>query len=305
MQNLIIDPEFRDKIPPLTAEEFSKLEENILADGEVREPLVLWNNTIIDGHHRWQIIQKHPEIPYKVKHMEFSDKWAAVAWMCSNQLGRRNLTDEQKTYLLGKQYEAQKMTQGGDRKSKPQNGDLKQGERLSTSQKIAREHGVGKNTVERAEHFAKGLDEADRVSPGIKQAVLSGEVKAPKKVISEIRNTPEKKKEKVVEAIRKNDGVTLERLTRPNQPFIPIPNATPVEQRPPYNVDDFREELMAIVKNMESCFKQTLVLAHREMLDTAVGRDTAREVLSTAKKEIQKYVDMVQKVEDLKNNETV
>ena len=310
MQNLIIDPEFRDKIPPLTAEEFSKLEENILADGEVREPLVLWNDTLIDGHHRWQIIQKHPEIPYKVKRMEFSDKWAAVAWMCSNQLGRRNLTDEQKTYLLGKQYEAQKMTQGTNnqyvqaKSESPQNGAF-QKRSLRTSQIIAKEHGVGKNTVERAEHFAKGLDEADRVSPGIKQAVLSGEVKAPKKVISEIRNMPEKKKEKVVEAIRKNDGVTLERLTRPNQPFIPIPNATPVEQRPPYNVEDFREELMDIVKNMESCFKQTLVLAHREMLDTAEGRDAAREVLSMAKSEIQKYVDMIQKVEDLKNNETV
>lgn len=28
------------------------------------------------------------------------------------QLGRRNLTDAQKTYLIGRQYEAQKMTKG-------------------------------------------------------------------------------------------------------------------------------------------------------------------------------------------------
>ena len=37
MKNFNIDPEFRDKIPPLTADEFAKLEENIVADGEVRE----------------------------------------------------------------------------------------------------------------------------------------------------------------------------------------------------------------------------------------------------------------------------
>lgn len=59
MRKLIVDPTFRDKIPPLLSDEFSKLEENILADGEVREPLVVWGDTIIDGHHRWKIIQDY------------------------------------------------------------------------------------------------------------------------------------------------------------------------------------------------------------------------------------------------------
>ena len=41
VRQLNVDPEFRDKIPPLSADEFSKLEENIVTDGEVREPLVV------------------------------------------------------------------------------------------------------------------------------------------------------------------------------------------------------------------------------------------------------------------------
>ena len=112
MEQFNINPEFRDKIPPLSEDEFKRLEENIVNDGEVREPLIVWNNTLIDGHHRWQIIQKHPEIPYKVKEMNFPDKWGAISWMCSNQLGRRNITNEQRTYLLGKLYEARKNTIG-------------------------------------------------------------------------------------------------------------------------------------------------------------------------------------------------
>ena len=52
---LTIDPEFRDKIPPLTETEYAQLRENILADGEVYEPIVVWNGTIIDGHNRWKI----------------------------------------------------------------------------------------------------------------------------------------------------------------------------------------------------------------------------------------------------------
>lgn len=45
---------------------------------------------------------------------------------------------------------------------------------------LAKELGVARETVKRSEHFAKGLDAAEAVSPGIRDAVLSGEVKAPK-----------------------------------------------------------------------------------------------------------------------------
>ena len=39
--------------------------------------------------------------------------YAAIVWICKNQFGRRNLTEEQKSYLRGKQYEAEKMAIGG------------------------------------------------------------------------------------------------------------------------------------------------------------------------------------------------
>ena len=66
MDKLTIDPEFRDKIPPLTEDEFSLLEENILSDGAVFSPLVVWDGIILDGHNRYEIIQKHPELVYAV-----------------------------------------------------------------------------------------------------------------------------------------------------------------------------------------------------------------------------------------------
>lgn len=65
-----------------------------MQDGEVRESIVVWGNTIIDGHNRYKIVQAHPEIPFKVKQMTFADDWDAIAWMCKNQLGRRNLTEQ-------------------------------------------------------------------------------------------------------------------------------------------------------------------------------------------------------------------
>ena len=59
--DLIIDPEFAEKIPPLTPDEYKQLEENILADG-ILSPLIVWNGVIVDGHNRYRILKDHPEI---------------------------------------------------------------------------------------------------------------------------------------------------------------------------------------------------------------------------------------------------
>ena len=203
--NLNIDPEFRDKIPPLSQDEFSKLEENILADGEVREPLVVWDGTIIDGHHRWKIIQKHPEIPYKVKRMDFPDKYAAIIWMCRNQVGRRNITPEQRTVLIGEAYKAQKLSRGGDRGNQHTKVASAQNEHLPphrrTASKIAEQFGVGKETVKRAEKFLDGLNAAEDVIPGFKEAVLSGDIKVSKTQVAAIKDAPKDERPAVVESI--------------------------------------------------------------------------------------------------------
>jgi len=49
--------------------------------------------------------------------LPFESRKEVLAWICKNQLGRRNLTPEQKYYLMGKQYAAEKAAHGGDRKS--------------------------------------------------------------------------------------------------------------------------------------------------------------------------------------------
>ena len=163
MVKLKIDPEFRDKIPALTEAEFEQLKENILSDGEVYEPIVTWNDTIVDGHNRWRIICENWEKlkdKFKTKPMDFADKWEAFEWMYKKQLGRRNLTDEQRTVLIGQMALARMKSHGGDRRSEDfssgQNGTLKKPER--TREVIAKELGVGARSVDRAVQFAKGID---------------------------------------------------------------------------------------------------------------------------------------------------
>ena len=106
------DPEFQSKIPPLTFEELNQLEANILRDGRILNPIIVWEGLIVDGHNRYTIAKKHPEIPFTIHEKEFASRYEAIIWICKNQLGRRNLTPEQKKYLIGKQYEAEKMKLG-------------------------------------------------------------------------------------------------------------------------------------------------------------------------------------------------
>lgn len=179
---LRIDREFESKIPPLTAEEFQQLEENILADGVVINPIIVWNGVIVDGHNRYRIIERHPEIRYTTHEKQFNDRFAVIAWICRNQLGRRNLTPEQKKYLIGKQYEAEKQRQGTNNqyvqaKSEKCRADTFQ-KTADTAERIARENGIGRRTVYRAESFAKAVDIADEVEPGIRANLLAGEIKA-------------------------------------------------------------------------------------------------------------------------------
>ena len=63
---LKIDPEFQGKIPPLTFEELNQLEANILRDGRIINPIIVWQGLIVDGHNRYTIAKKHPEIPFNV-----------------------------------------------------------------------------------------------------------------------------------------------------------------------------------------------------------------------------------------------
>lgn len=63
---LKVDPEFQGKIPPLTFEELNQLEANILRDGRIINPIIAWEGLIVDGHNRFTIAKKHPEIPFSV-----------------------------------------------------------------------------------------------------------------------------------------------------------------------------------------------------------------------------------------------
>ena len=205
--NLRIDPEFESRIPPLTDDEFKQLEENILADGVIINPIIVWDGVIIDGHNRFRIVEKHPHITFTTCEREFNDRHDALAWICKNQLGRRNLTFQQKKYLIGKQFEAEKQRQGTNnqyvqaKSEKCQLGTFQNS--VDTAERIAQENGIGRRSVFRAEEFAKAVDIADEIEPGIRSEILAGKIKTTEKEVQALTKAPPEERPALVEELRK------------------------------------------------------------------------------------------------------
>ena len=56
----------------------------------VRDALIVWNGTLIDGHNRHAICKKH-NLPFNTVEKSFDSEDNAKIWIINNQFGRRNL----------------------------------------------------------------------------------------------------------------------------------------------------------------------------------------------------------------------
>ena len=191
MINLKIDPEFQSQIPPLTDDEFKQLEENILKEGKLISPLIVWGNTLVDGYNRYAILQKHPEICFSTMPLRFANREEALAWICKNQLGRRNLTPEQKKFLIGKQYSVEHRKPGGNgnnqhtaaaKKTAPEelcqiNTIPPTSAEASIRKQIAERNNVSESYVVRSEKFMRGVEIMEQMMPGMQEKILSGQFK--------------------------------------------------------------------------------------------------------------------------------
>ena len=191
LSQLKIDPEFQSKIPPLQFEEEQQLEQNIIAEGRLLNPIITWNGYILDGHTRYRILKKHGFIKFEVEEIQLANKYEALAWICKNQLGRRNLTPEQKKFLIGKQYSVEHRKPGGNgnnqhtaaaKKTAPE--ELCQIDTIpptaaeaSVRKQIAERNNVSESYIARSEKFMRGVEIMEQMVPGMQEKILSGQFK--------------------------------------------------------------------------------------------------------------------------------
>jgi site-specific DNA-methyltransferase (adenine-specific) len=142
-----MDTRFKHIIPPLSADEYAQLEKNILQDG-IREPLVVWGDTLIDGHNRLSIAQKHG-LEYKTVSMDFGDDKAAKEWIILNQFGRRNINNYQRSVLA---LELEDVIAEKAKNNQRQAGGAvpqKSAEAVETRKEVAKIAGVSHDTIDK------------------------------------------------------------------------------------------------------------------------------------------------------------
>ncbi len=240
LSQLKIDPEFQSKIPPLQFEEEQQLEQNIIAEGRLLNPIITWNGYILDGHTRYRILKKHGFIKFEVEEIQLANKYEALAWICKNQLGRRNLSPERKKFLLGKEYESTKLAVGAPLGSKHGIRKCGQNDHIFTEsrtcQRIASEHGVGEKTVRRAEKYSQGIDAAEEAVPGAQEEILTGRIKATDAQIAALPAIPKEERPAILDELRKEKGKRNENLLSRLKPERPPPkSAPPKPPEPPQN----------------------------------------------------------------------
>jgi ParB-like chromosome segregation protein Spo0J len=204
--NIVIDQEFKDLIPPLSEDELRQLEENIAKDG-CRDPLVLFDDILIDGHNRFAICKRRG-LEFKTIAMHFNSRDDAKIWIIENQFGRRNLQPFTRTNLAlklepliaAKAKENQRLSEGKGVKGPKKSADLNE-----TRQEVAKAASVSHDTVAKVKAINKAKDEG-KVSPETIAKLHSGEVSI-NRVARDVKEnqTAEKRQQQRKEAVAKAD----------------------------------------------------------------------------------------------------
>ena len=262
---LKIDPEFENVIPPISSEEFEQLEENIVSEGMLLSPIVIWNDYIVDGHNRYKILRKHPEIECKTFEKHFEDRFEAIAWICRNQIGTRNLSERYMKYLRGKQYDAELKSikffgnqyvnaDGTKIHSQEESGlgyNNPDQKTHGTRTWLAQREGIPESQIRYAQQFSRGLDAAEAALPGIKNEILNSEICPTDKAIAAIARLPIEKRKEAAENLRNTTDKRKLPHNKDKSPTVTrITPDTEADQIPPVNEDDILNTMGAAVNNL-------------------------------------------------------
>ena len=195
-QEIVVDQEIKDRLWKLNETEYNNLKESILNDG-CRESLILWNNILIDGHNRFEICKSFG-VEYKTIQKQFKSKNDVMKWIDTNQLSRRNITDEQRTILYGRISKINKIDGfKGNRFTNIVVEDKMSATR--NQEKAAKELNISAKTLQRAEKYVDAIEDLKKVTSNeVVNNILSGNYNLTKEATIQISKLPENEQKEVI-----------------------------------------------------------------------------------------------------------
>lgn len=167
-----INDELRSFVDPLTDIEYAALERSLQTEG-CRDALVLWRDTLIDGHNRYEICTKH-NIPFRTVHNNnFASLEDVMLWMIDNHLARRSVSDFQRGVLALRKKElvAARMAEQAPQEEGDKNAPADESSPpWNTREDVARAARVSSNTISQIERIQKAA------TPQLREAVRTGAI---------------------------------------------------------------------------------------------------------------------------------
>ena len=194
-------PEMAELLPPLTGEQLSALEADILKNGCYSPVIVNEDMVVIDGHNRQRLCEQHG-LPYQMAVFSFEDLLEAKQWALDTQKGRRNLDK----WELGKialrlkpDIEARAKENmsagGGDQKSEGAKSGCANSQNpispVNTTKELADAVGIGHQTMSR-------VMQIDEHAPAaVKEALDSGDLSINQgyNITRQVRELPEEQRD--------------------------------------------------------------------------------------------------------------
>ena len=185
-------PEMAELLPPLTGEQLSALEADILKNGCYSPVIVNEDMVIVDGHNRQRLCEQHG-LPYQMAVFSFEDMLEAKQWALDTQKGRRNLDK----WELGKialrlkpDIEARARENMGTRTDL--SATLPKGsEPVDTRRELADTVGLGERTM------GKVMQIDEHAPAAVKEALDSGDLSINQgyNITRQVRELPEEQRE--------------------------------------------------------------------------------------------------------------
>lgn len=207
----VVLPEMEQLLPPLSGEQFSSLESDILENGCYAPIIVNEDMVIIDGHNRFRICEKHG-LPYKMLAFSFADLLEAKQWALDTQKGRRNLDK----WELGKialklkpEIEARAKTNQGTRTDLLVNSPEGLAP-VDTRKEMAQAVGIGEQVMGRIAQLS------ENAPPSLKEALENKKVSVNRgwKIMKAVQQLPPEEQEpaaaEMLSAVRKIDQLDAE-----------------------------------------------------------------------------------------------
>ena len=195
----VVLPEMEQLLPPLSGEQFSALENDILENGCYAPIIVNEDMVVIDGHNRFRVCEKYG-LPYRMLLFSFTDLLEAKQWALDTQKGRRNLdkwelgkialklkpeiearAKEKQREYHGNQYESGLLTTLSEVQAPP----------MTTRKELADTVGIGEVTMGK-------VMQIDEYAPAaIREALDNGELSINQgyNIIRQVRELPEEQRE--------------------------------------------------------------------------------------------------------------